>query len=93
MRQAATYQEAIARVEDLTQRICELDTLMEQKINQMLDEEVDLIGTWTILNRREALVREQHKLMDQWDDAINDLLRFLPSYVPERHGRPSMAGF
>ena len=93
MGEAATYQEAIMRIEDLTQRICELDALMEQKIDQILDEEVSLSGAWAILNRREALVREQHKLIDQWDDAINDLLRFLPSYVPERHARPSVAGF
>lgn len=92
MGEAATYEEAQARVEDLTLRIRELDAIMEQKINDMLDQE-SLWGIWAVLNRREKIVREQHKLMDQWDLAINDLLRFLPSYVPARHIRPSVAGY
>ncbi|GLV60459.1 hypothetical protein KDH_72780 [Dictyobacter sp. S3.2.2.5] len=92
MGEAATYEEAQARVEELTQRIRELDAIMEQKIDQMLDQE-SLWGTWAVLNRREALVREQQKLINQWNAAINDLLRFLPGSAPERYIRPSVAGF
>ncbi|GCE07080.1 hypothetical protein KDAU_44090 [Dictyobacter aurantiacus] len=92
MGEAATYKEAQARIEELTQRIRELDAMMEQKTDQVLDQE-SLGGTWAVLNRREALVREQQKLLNQWDVAVNDLLRFLPGSAPERYIRPSMAGF
>ncbi|GCE21284.1 hypothetical protein [Dictyobacter kobayashii] len=39
MREVATYQEAIQRVQELTLHIRELDTLMEQKMNQALEQE------------------------------------------------------
>ncbi|GLV60456.1 hypothetical protein KDH_72750 [Dictyobacter sp. S3.2.2.5] len=92
LKKAPTYEEALARVDELSARIHELDDMMGQKINQFLNED-GLGASWSALNQRESLGREQKRVIGQWYQAVNDLMLFPPSQHEERHGHPAEARF
>ncbi|WP_151759474.1 hypothetical protein [Dictyobacter vulcani] len=89
---AATYEEAFGRVEDLTVRIRYLEDQMAELMERMLAQE-SWWGAIKVLDQREAVVRAQHVLLNEWNDAMNDLIGFLEPADHEwayRRFHPSM---
>ncbi|GCE28758.1 hypothetical protein KDA_42420 [Dictyobacter alpinus] len=78
---ATTYEEALRRVEDLTVRIRYLEDQMNELLERMLAQ-----NSWfrviKILNQRQAVVSAQHVLLNEWNQAMNELVGFLE--FPER---------